>query len=240
MYANHFHDLPAAERMIEETCDQPTTTVSEVAVAYHRLADWYLNLEHDQGAAIKALEQIPRRFPNTHVDRMARLRIRKMIGDKQEPTKPEEPRTIALPSIGRDLDVIGSTSNIDDAVTQAKRCSEILTKNPNDIETREKFARLLAEQLSQPDLGIEQIQLLTDLGANATTEVHLPEWLSLMGTWHLKHRNDEAAAIAIFRRLIHNHPQTTQAFLAQRRLQMIEMEHQLRTHRSKPADLPTL
>jgi hypothetical protein len=62
-----------------------------------------------------------------------------------------------------------------------------------------------------------------------------------MGTWQLKYRNDEPAAVAIFRRLIHEHPQTSQAFTAQRRLQMIEMEHQMRTHRSRdPVNMPSL
>jgi tetratricopeptide (TPR) repeat protein len=241
LYANHFNDLPAAERMIEETCNQPTTTVSEIAVAYHRLADWYLKLENNPEAAIEALEKIGSRYPHTHVERMARLRIRKMAGDKQELSKPEQPRTIALPSLGRELDIVAST-DVDDAVFEAKRCSELLTKNPNDIEAREKFARLLAEQLKQPELGIEQMQLLIDLAAtNESAQTRLPEWLALMGTWQLKYRNDEPAAVAIFRRLIHEHPQTSQAFTAQRRLQMIEMEHQMRTHRSRdPVNMPSL
>lgn len=241
LYANQFNDLPAAERMIEETCNQPTTTVSEVAVAYHRLADWYFKLENNPEAAIKALEQISRRYPNTHVDRMARLRIRKMTGDKPEPMKPEEPRTIALPSLGRDLDVIGSSTNIEDAVAETKRCSALLTKDPNDIETREKFARLLAEQLNQPDLAIEQLQLLLDLAAtDQQAQMRVPEWLALIGGWHLKYRNDEAAGVAALRRLIHDHPQTAQAFTAQRRLQMMEVERQLRTHRTvRPTTLPS-
>lgn len=242
LYANHFNDLPAAERMIDETCNQPATTISEAAVAYHRLADWYLKLEDNPEAAIKALEQISRRYPNTHVDRMARLRIRKMTGENQELAKPDQPRTIALPSLGRDLDVIGSSVNFDDAVTEAKRCSALLTKDPNNIEAREKFAHLLAEHLHQPELAIEQMQLLIDLAStDANAQDRLPEWLSLMGTWQLNYRHNQPTAIAIFRRLIHEHPQTAQAFAAQRRLQMIEMEQQLRTHRARhPATLPTL
>lgn len=241
LYANHFNDLPAAERMIEETCEQPSTTISEAAVAYHRLADWYLNLENNPEAAIKALQQISRRYPNTHVDRMARLRIRKLTGEKGEPAKPEELRTIALPSLGRDVDVIGGSAHVDNAVGEARRCSELLTKDPNDIATREKFARLLAEQLNQPELAMEQIQLLIDLGATDTTALRRPEWLLLAGTWQLKYRNNEAAAVELFRKLIHEHTQTTQAFAAQRRLKMIEMEHQLRRHRTgHPVDLPTL
>ena len=100
-HANHFQDLPAAARMIEETCNQPTTTISEVAVAYHRLADWYLKLENNPQSAVKALEQICRRYPSTHVDRMALLRIKNIGGEEIQ--KPSQPRTISLRSLSVDV-----------------------------------------------------------------------------------------------------------------------------------------
>jgi hypothetical protein len=63
----------------------------------------------------------------------------------------------------------------------------------------------------------------------------LPEWLALIAAWQRKYLNDEAAALETMRRLIREHPQTSQAFTAQRRLQMIEMEHRLRGHRMPQA-----
>jgi hypothetical protein len=63
-------------------------------------------------------------------------------------------------------------------------------------------------------------------------QARIPEWLFLIATWRLKFGNDEQGAVAIMKRLIHEHPSTGQAFAAQRRLHMIEMEHQLRRHRA--------
>jgi tetratricopeptide (TPR) repeat protein len=234
LYANQFHDLPAAQRMIEETCDQPTTTISEVAVAYHRLADWYLKLEGDPGKAIAALERICARYPKTHVERMAQLRIRRISGEK--PEKRNEPRTIALPSQATELElknVPNGAGDIDAAAAQARRCTEILRKDPNDIRARETFARLLAEKLGKADVGIEQLQMLIDLSANdESTAVKVAEWFGLIAAWQLKYLNDEEAAVATMKRLIHEHPQTAHAFSANRRLQMIEMERRLRSNRA--------
>lgn len=44
LYAHQFHDVAEAEKTICELCDEPTTTVSQMSVALHRLADWQLNL----------------------------------------------------------------------------------------------------------------------------------------------------------------------------------------------------
>jgi tetratricopeptide (TPR) repeat protein len=240
LYAHQFNDLPAAARMIDETCDQATTTISEVAVAYHRLADWYVELEGNNEAAINALEQICRRYPRTHVERMARQRIRKLSGERD--INPAQPRTIALPSFGREFEVAATESNTDvnAAAAEARRYSEMLTNNPDDIAVREKFARSVAEQLNQPDFAIEQLQLLVDFAAtDESAQAKVPQWLALMAAWHLKYRNDEPSALAIMKRLVHDHPQTAQAFDAQRRLQMIEMERRLRAHRYPVVDSST-
>ncbi|MDB6057266.1 MAG: hypothetical protein JWO95_1110, partial [Verrucomicrobiales bacterium] len=228
IYANHFNDLPAAARMVHETCEQPTTTISEVAVAYHRLADWYLKLENNPDAAIKALEQISQRYPKTHVDRMACTRIRNISGEEQ---KLKQPRTIRLPSTPQ-LETT-EEPNIDAAATQARRCSEMLKKNPNDFATRETFARLLAGQLGKPDIAIEQLQSLLDFAVtDEAAQARVPEWLWLIATWQLRLGKDEAPAIETMKLLIHEHPSTGQAFAAQRRLNMIEMERRMRAHRA--------
>lgn len=237
LYANHFHDLPAAARMIEETCDQLTTTISEVAVAYHRLADWYMKLENNSDAAITSLEQISRRFPDTHVERMARLRIKNINGEQEQ----KQPRTVRLSTISSDVE-FSSEPNLEAAAAKARRCSDMLKKNPNDIGARETFARLLAEQLGKPELGIEQLELLLDLAnADESAQSRVPEWLSLLAVWHLKYQNDEPLGVAIMKRLIREHPSTAQAFATQRRVHMIEMEHRLRRHRElrSAPDSPT-
>src|ERR1700677_1906572 len=68
LYANHFDDLAAAENLIRETCAQPSITPSQFAVAFHRLADWHLKRACDPASARRALEEICRRLPKSHLD----------------------------------------------------------------------------------------------------------------------------------------------------------------------------
>src|SRR5581483_5691859 len=65
LYANHFHDLLDASRTIRDIVGQPQITPSQIAVAYHRLADWHLKA-NDPASARRALEEIGRRLPGSH------------------------------------------------------------------------------------------------------------------------------------------------------------------------------
>ncbi len=84
IYARHFDDLPAAQKLIHEICEHPGTTPSQFAVACHRLADWHLKLAQDPDAARAALAEICRRLPRSHLDHMARLRIRQLPASREE------------------------------------------------------------------------------------------------------------------------------------------------------------
>jgi hypothetical protein len=78
LYANQFHELAEAERVIVQVCAQPTVTRPQVALALNRLADWHLQLGKDPAAARRTLEEICRRFPATHLADTARQRADKI------------------------------------------------------------------------------------------------------------------------------------------------------------------
>src|SRR2546425_7077142 len=58
LYANHFNDLPEADRTIRELCGQPNVIAIQISLALHRLVDWHLNLAGDPARARNALEEI--------------------------------------------------------------------------------------------------------------------------------------------------------------------------------------
>ena len=97
LYANHFQDLAGAEEIIRQTCDHPNTTASQVAVAFHRLADWHLKLASDPTAARRDLWEICRRYPKSHLDHMARLRLDQIPLSKEELIEGRTPKPISLP-----------------------------------------------------------------------------------------------------------------------------------------------
>jgi hypothetical protein len=74
LYAEQFHELPEAERVIHQLCAQPTVTRRQVVLALNRLADWQLDPGRDHSAARRTLEEICRRFPATHFADTARQR----------------------------------------------------------------------------------------------------------------------------------------------------------------------
>jgi hypothetical protein len=75
LYAEKFHEIAEAERIIHQLCTQPTTTRAEMSLALNRLADWQLHLAKDPAAACRALEEICHCFPATHLADTARNRI---------------------------------------------------------------------------------------------------------------------------------------------------------------------
>jgi hypothetical protein len=223
LYANHFNDLPGAQKIIRETCGHPGTTPSQFAVACHRLADWHLKLGRDPSAARAALEEISRHYPNSHLDRMARLRAGQLPADEKELAAREGVKKIRLPVFG-----VAPPPRMSrrEAAARSQQCVARLQANPDDIPAREELARLWAEDLEQVEMGVEQLELL--LATPGTAPAKAAEWLGLLASWHLKNPQNQAAAREVLQRLLRLYPHSPQAFAAQRRLNVMEIEAKMR------------
>jgi len=226
LYANQFKDLREAEQTILEICDQPKTTPSQLAVALHRLADWQLQRGGDPTAARRALQMICDRLPGTHLAHMAQLRMNQLPATPEDLRQQRAGERIPLPALGDSIDeepaLPASDAERNEAAHAANACVELLKRDPNNVSAREKLARLFAERLDEPDLGIEQATLL--LGLPDQPESRRAEWLGLIAAWHIKHRHDAQAGRETLERLIREFPQSPQALAARRRLQLLNAE----------------
>jgi hypothetical protein len=223
LYANHFHDLGEAEQTILEICDQPRTSVSQLSVALHRLADWQLTIGNNPEAAQRALQMICDRLRGTHLAHMAQLRINQLPRTEAELREQKTASTIPLPALGDSFATepeFAPATNRDKAVALANGYVQDLKQNPNNVSAREKLARTFAEQLEQADRGIEQLALLLNMPDQSDSK--RAEWLGLTAAWHIKYRRDNEAGRQLLGRLIREFPQTPQAFAARRRLQLLE------------------
>ena len=110
------------------------------------------------------------------------------------------------------------------AVASANAFVQQLKQAPNNVSAREKLARTFAEQLDQPDRGIEQLALLLNMPDQPDSK--RAEWLGLTAAWHIKYRRDPDAGRKILERLIQEFPKSPQAFSARRRLQLLDNERQ--------------
>jgi hypothetical protein len=226
LYANHFNDLAEAEQSILEICDQPRTTPSQLSVALHRLAGWQLQRAGDPAAARRALQMICDRLPGTHLAHMAQLRINQLPASTAELRQQQTAATIPLPALSDAIDEapLPHESGLErhQAADAANACVEILKHDPNNVPARERLARLFAEHLDQPDLGIQQVSLLLDLPDQP--DARRAEWLGLLAAWHIRFRQDADAGRQALQRLLREFPQSPQAFAARRRLQLLDAD----------------
>src|ERR1051326_641154 len=212
LYANQFSDLQEAEQTILEICDQPRTTPSQVSVALHRLADWYLKISQDPDAARRALQTICDRLPGTHLARMAELRLNQLPQTTQELREQQTAHPIPLPALGDQLDEpapVDMEMDRHKAAEMANACAEKLKLDPNNVQARDKFARILTERLYKPDLGIEQMTLLLNMPEQP--EAKRADWLGTIGAWHIRYRQDTDTGRNVLERVVREFPNSPQA-----------------------------
>jgi hypothetical protein len=219
LYANHFNNLTEAEQTVLDLCSQPKTTSSQLAVALHRLADWHLKLGKDPAAARRALLLICERLPSTHLAHMAQLRINQLPASAAELKEQQSSQTIPLPALGDHMDDPSGPIDTPAASKAANSYVEQLKQNPNNVAAREKLARILAERLEKPLLGIEQVELLLDMPERSTAE--RAGWLGLIAAWQIKYCQDIHSGQAVLERILREFPDTPQAMMARRRLELL-------------------
>lgn len=240
LYATRFGDLGEAERTILELCGDPKTTLPQISIALHKLADLHLSQRGDAVAARRVLDEISRRMPGTHLARMASLRLAQIPASNAALEKKQQRgHSVKLPVHREDNFGTGDTGtprvSESEATRQAEQRVERLNKDPNDVRAREELAGLLAEQLQQFAPAIEQLDLLVNMAGHPGTRV--AGWLALMAEWQVRAGNLQAARELLLR-IIHEHRETQHAFAAQRRLNLIDMEARMQKSARPPASGP--
>jgi hypothetical protein len=227
LYATHFHDLPGAAETVRDICTQPTTTPVQISIALHKLADWHLKLGHDPVSARQVLEQICTRIPGSHLDKMARQRIAQLPATREELEERERGKPLRLPHVQDEIQPPGEPMlSPEQATTEATGLAEALKKNPDDVLAREKFARILAENLNDVDRAIDQLQLL--LAMPDQPSVKRAEWLLTIAGWHARYRDDLEEAKLIYQQVMRDFRDTPHAFAAQRKINLINVQAQFR------------
>jgi hypothetical protein len=230
LYAKHFQDLDTADQTVRDLCAQPDLNPGQVYMALSRLADWHLTLGDDPFAARTALEIVCKAYPGTHLARLAQAKLSQLPRSRAELLEKRQGRKIRLPSLRDDLETDEPESSRLEAAAAANECVKRLKADPDDTGTREKLARLFAEQLGRADLGIEQTKLLLEMPDQPESKV--AEWLAQIGAWQIKYQRNTEAGRQTLQRLITEYPQSPQAFAAQRRLNLLAMEARFRSRSS--------
>ena len=226
LYATHFDDLVGADQTLRDICAEPSTTPVQFSIAMHKLADWYLKLGHDPVAAREVLARICKRVPGTHLDKMARQRIDQLPETHEELLARERGQPLHLPHLPDIVAPPMPRLPRDQARAAANECVELLQKNPDDVKAREKFARLLAENLDETSAAIEQLELLLAMSGQVTAK--RAEWLIIMAGWQARLGDDTDAARRVYQRVIDDFSGTPHAAEAQRRLNVLNLQARFR------------
>lgn len=239
LYANQFHDIASADQAIHDLCMEPATTVSQISIALHKLADWQINIYGNVGAARRVLEEICSRMPGTHLATMARHRINTLPAADRIQKDAQAPRIHMEPAhqhFGEALPANVDVMDQQTALEHVNLCVEKLNADPNNVAARERLAVIYASHMGQLDLAIEQLQLLVDMPGQPPAKS--AQWLGLMAGWITNQRGEGEAVRAILERLVHEFPQSTQAFEAQRRLSMTKQVEQRQRATDRAFRLP--
>src|SRR3954470_1316200 len=233
LYAVQFGDVASAEQTIYDICSQPETNPSQMCTALYKLSDWHLKVAEDPEAAREVVEVICKKWPGTHLDKMARLRIQQIPSSREELRRLKAPHRIRLPALQDQIEEAvpepATSQSKEEALREANRLVQKLEADSNDVPAREEFARLLSERLEKPEQGIEQIELLMEMPEQA--ENKRAEWLAMIAAWHFKYRKDQPAGKATLEQIIARFPQSVQAFTAQRRLSLMQVEERMKRNR---------
>lgn len=240
LYATKYRRLEDAAQVIVDLCRDPAITEVEASIACNKLADWQLEIGSNPPAARAALDLLIQRAPDSHVARMAELRLKQMPRTRDDLLDRRKPKSIRLPALREAFAasaVDEAALNKHEASKEANRLSDRLRDNPNDFEARERLAILLAEHLGQVNLGIEQLRLMLNMpdvmGERAAKH------LAQIATWERHLNKNEQKFRALLNDIIRLYPNTTHALSARRQLQLInDAELQKTVHPHPPAPPP--
>jgi hypothetical protein len=225
LYATKYQRLEDAAQVVVDICRDPSITEVEASLACNKLADWQLEIGQNPQAARAALDLLIQRAPGSHVAKMAQTRLQQIPRTREDLLDLQKPKAIRLPAL-REKESVGDSkegeSSKYEASVEANRLSERLRYEPNDFEARERLAILLAEQLGQVSVGIEQLRLM----------INMPEvsgeraggWLAQIARWERRLNKNEAKFIVLLNEIIRNYPSTTHALAARRQLLLLEEE----------------
>jgi hypothetical protein len=80
--------------------------------------------------------------------------------------------------------------------------------------------------LGKFDWGVEQLELLMAMPEQADSKK--AEWLGLMAAWQIRFRRDGPTARLLLDRILREYPNSVQAMAARRRIELMEMDRELR------------
>lgn len=227
LYARQHKDLEVADQTIHELCRQPNLTGFQIALALNRLADWHLEIDANPSAARRALHEIVRLLPASPSARMAARRLESLPATREELER-QKHRTIRLP--GNPETGPPAPPPPPKPSPASHRLTQLqhrLEAEPSNHALHLEYARTLACEENRVDLAEAEIQRMIE-SPDIPAE-HIAALLHQLAGWQAHLDHNLSAARQSLRKIIERFPQSTHAFAAQQRLNLIEYESHSQT-----------
>lgn len=223
--AENLNDLPAAQSIIEQVCEQPGHAPENIALALNELADWHLKFRRDTEAAGLTLAKIVALYPESELAQIASHRMAH-LGSTEERLASQDRTPIHLRVGVRNVGLLKDSSGLqvpaEDPAAQATAYVTHLAEHPLDSEVREKLALIYADHYQRLDLAIDQLeQLVQQPNQPAKQVVHS---LNLLADLQIKYAQDYEAARQTLQRIVDLYPELAAAENARQRLAHLRLE----------------
>jgi outer membrane protein assembly factor BamD (BamD/ComL family) len=197
---------------------------NRVPAALNQIAEWQLHGRQDPESARAALERVLNLFPNSEAAHLARQRLAHlassdMLADRVNPHRielGEYPERVGLM-----MEPLRPPPPESPAALAAE-CLRQLDQFPDDNETRERLARLYAEDLNHMELARQEMEWL--IGQPRAPGREIVRWLNLLAHLELHNCGDLDAARAALERIEARFPKSASAEQARQRIALLALE----------------
>jgi len=199
--AEDMDDLPAAEATLEDYCNARNVPVRRAVAAWLKLVDWY-KIRGNADAARRMLEKIMEDFPETEFSLKAERQLAGLGFGKENSERigshPIEPGQLASVYVKQ------------------------LAHNPEDVEAREKLAKLYAQHFKRLDLATMEYEQLIQGPGHSRKQI--AGWLHQLANAQIELGADLATATATLEKIAREYADQPLARIAQQRLTRVHQQ----------------
>jgi outer membrane protein assembly factor BamD (BamD/ComL family) len=222
--AAHQKDFDGAIQILEQWIADWGARSNRVPAALNQIAEWHIHGRQDPESARAALERVAALFPDTEAAYLASQRLTH-IASSETLADRAHPHRIRLGEYPARVGLLTEPLRPpppEDPAAQAARCLGQLEQYPDDNETRERLARIYAEELDQLGLARQQMEWL--LAQPKAPEREVARWLNLLAHLELHQAGNLEAARAALQRIVDRYPKSAAAEQARQRSALLVLE----------------
>lgn len=217
-------DFAGAIQILEQWILEWGAQSHRVPAALNQIAEWHIHGRQDPESARAALQRVLDRFPGTDAAHLASQRLAHLASSETLEDRVHPHRL----KIGQYPDRVGLLLDPpqppppEDPAALASQCLRQLAQFPNDNETRERLARIYAEDLQHLELARQEWEWL--LAQPHAPDRDVVRWLNLLAQCELQHDGNLDRARAALQRIVSRFPKSAAAEQARQRIALLALE----------------